>query len=226
MLELHLYSSRRSFTSAERLIDGARNSEAAARLAQGQTTMRRLYRKIGYPSFGLPQQFVAAAATTIAVSMGLLAFAISQRIETSMMQTAAEEGALLTEVFLGPSTQELATSRTLSPESVRKLDELLEGKLGERVRLIKVWLPDATLVYSTNKHDALGARFPSPPIIAASKGMVSGEFDYLDEVDNAAARHLNVPLVEIHAPLFRAGTKEIIAVGSCRLGSLERSPLR
>jgi signal transduction histidine kinase len=172
-------------------------------------------RKVGSrnPSFGLPQQFVAAAAITIAVSMGLLAFAISERIETSMMQTAADEGALLTEVFLGPSTQELATSRNLSPESVRKLDELLEGKLGERVRLIKVWLPDATLVYSTNKHDAIGAQFPSPPIIAASKGTVSGEFDYLDEVDNATARHLNVPLVEIHVPLFRAGTKEIIAVG-------------
>ena len=27
------------------------------------------------------------------------------------------------------------------------------------------------------------------------------------------ARHLNVPLVEIYAPLFQTGTKEIIAVG-------------
>ena len=51
-------------------------------------------------TFGLVHQFVLAAATTIAVSMGLLAFAISQRIEASMMQTAAEEGALFTELFL------------------------------------------------------------------------------------------------------------------------------
>lgn len=170
--------------------------------------------KIGFKtsSFGLARQFVLAAAITIATSMGLLALAISQRIETSMMQTAAEEGALFISVFLGPSAQELATSRTLSPENIKKLDDLLEGKLGERMRLIKIWLPDATLVYSTNK-ETIGGKFPSPPIAAAFEGKVSGEFDYLDELDNATERHLHVPLVEIHAPLFRTGTKEIIAVG-------------
>ena len=108
------------------------------------------------PSFGLTHQFLAASALTIAVSMGLLAFVISQRIEASMMQTAAEEGALFTEVFLGPSAQDLATSRSLSPESLKKLDDLLAGKLGERVKLIKIWLPDATLVYSTNGKESVG----------------------------------------------------------------------
>jgi signal transduction histidine kinase len=162
--------------------------------------------------FGLSHQFVAAAGIAIAASMAVLSFAISQRIEASMMQTAAEEGALLIEAFLGPSAQELATSRNLSPESVKKLDDLLEGKLGERVTMIKIWLPDATLVYSTNK-ETIGMRFPSPQIAAAFEGKVSGEFDYLDEVDNATERHRQVPLVEIHAPLFRTGTQEIIAVG-------------
>ena len=176
--------------------------------------MFRLLSKIGAsaPSFGLARQFVLAAAITIAVSMGLLALVISQRIEASMMQTAAEEGALFIEVFLGPSAQDLATSRSLSPASVKKLDDLLEGKLGERVRMIKLWLPDATLAYSTNK-DTIGMRFPSPHIADAFEGKVSGEFDYLDEVDNATERHRHVPLVEIHAPLFKTGTKEIIAVG-------------
>ena len=143
---------------------------------------------------------------------GIACLPISQRIEASMMQTAAEEGALFIEVFLGPSAQELATSRTLSPESIKKLDDLLEGKLGERMRLIKIWLPDATLAYSTNK-ETIGGKFPSPPIAEAFEGKVSGEFDYLDEPDNATERRVELPLVEIHAPLFRAGTKEIIAVG-------------
>ena len=164
--------------------------------------------KIGFSavSFGLSQQFVLAAGITIAVSMGLLALAISQRIEASMMQTAAEEGALFTEVFLGPSAQELATSRSLSPESVKKLDDLLAGKLGERMKLIKIWLPDATLVYSTNK-ETIGGRFPSPHIAAAAEGKVTGEFDYLDAAENATEKHLHVPLVEIYAPLFRTGTQ-------------------
>jgi signal transduction histidine kinase len=162
--------------------------------------------------FGLAHQFLLAAAITIAVSMGLLALAISQRIEASMMQTAAEEGALFAEVFLGPSAQELATSRTLSPESVRKLDDLLAGKVGERVMLLKIWLPDATLVYSTSK-DNIGGRFPSPHITAAVKGKITGEFDCLKDVENATEKRLQVPLVEIYAPLFRTGTQEVIAVG-------------
>ena len=90
---------------------------------------------------------------------------------------------------------------------------MIVGKLGERMRLIKIWLPDGTLVYSTNKNETIGGRFPSPPITAASEGKVTGEFDYLDGAENAKARHLNVPLVEIYAPLFKTGTKEIIAVG-------------
>src|SRR5882757_7940615 len=162
--------------------------------------------------FGLVQHFVVAAGITIAASMALLSLAISQRAETSMIQTAADEGALFMEVLLGPLAQELATSRRLSPESVKKLDDLLAGRLGQRMRLIKIWLPDATLVYSTNK-ETIGGKFPSPPITAAFEGRVSGEFDYLDETDNATERHLHVPLIEIHAPLFRTGTKEIIAVG-------------
>ena len=163
-------------------------------------------------TFGLVHQFVLAAAATIAVSMGLLAFAISQRIETSMMQTAAEEGALFTELFLGPSAQDLATSRNLAPENVKKLDDLLAGMLGERLVLVKLWLPDATLVYATNK-EGVGGRYPSRHITAAAAGHATAEFDYLEEAENASLRHLQLPLVEIYAPLFRSGTREVIAVG-------------
>jgi signal transduction histidine kinase len=162
--------------------------------------------------FGLPQQFVVAAGMTIAASMALLSFAISQRTEASMIQTAADEGALFTTVFLGPLAQELAISRSLSPESIKKLDDLLSGRLGQRMRLIKIWLPDATLVYSTNK-ETIGGQFPSPHITAALEGKVTSEFDYLDAVENVTESRLHVPLVEIYAPLFRTGTQDVIAVG-------------
>lgn len=193
---------------------GAGLSKVAPRFAQGHTTLNWPSSKIRFKrfSFGLARQFFVAAGITIAASMAMLALAISQRIEISMMQTAAEEGALFTEVFLGPSAQDLATSRSLSPESVKKLDDLLAGKLGERVKLIKIWLPDATLVYSTNK-EAVGQQFPSPHIAAAAAGKVSSEFDYLDAAENATRSSLRVPLVEIYAPLFRKGTRTIIAVG-------------
>jgi signal transduction histidine kinase len=162
--------------------------------------------------FGLAQQFVVAAGKTITASMALLSLAISQRTETSMMQTAADEDALFTAVLLGPLAQELATSRSLSPENVRKLDDLLAGRLGQRMKLVKIWLPDATLVYSTNK-ESIGGQFPSPHITAALEGKVTGEFDYLDAVENVTESRSHAPLVEIYAPLFRTGTQEVIAVG-------------
>ncbi|MBR1123477.1 ATP-binding protein [Bradyrhizobium lablabi] len=163
-------------------------------------------------SFKLVHQFSLAAAITIAASMGLLAIAISQRIEASMLRTAAEEGALFTEVFLGPSAQDLGTARRMSAESVRKLDELLAGKLGDRVRSVKIWLPDATLVYSTS-NGPLGERFPSPHITAAVAGKATGEFDQLNDAENTAEKQESIPLVEIYAPLFRTGTRQVIAVG-------------
>jgi signal transduction histidine kinase len=168
--------------------------------------------RIGSGTTSLARKFVLAAATTIAVSMGLLALAVSQRIEASMMRTATEEGARFTEVFLGPLAQDLDTSRSLSPESMKKLDDLLAGKSGERMILVKIWLPDATLVYSTNK-EAIGQRFPSSHITAAVAGKATGEFDYLQDVENATEKHPHTPLVEIYAPLFRTGTQEVIAVG-------------
>ena len=95
---------------------------------------------------------------------------------------------------------------------MRKLDELVAGRPGERMILIKIWLPDATLAYSTNK-ESIGSQFPSRHITAALKGKATGEFDYLQDPENAAAKHLHTPLVEIYAPLFRTGTQEVIAVG-------------
>jgi signal transduction histidine kinase len=190
------------------------NFQCCTSLAQGHATMGWPSVKIGSKifRFGLVQHFVVAAGVTIAASMALLSLAISQRTETSMIQTAADEGALFMEVFLGPLAQELANSRSLSPENVKKLDDLFVGRLGERMRLIKIWLPDATLVYSTNK-ETIGGQFPSPHITAALEGKVTGEFDDLDAVENATERHLHVSLVEIYAPLFRTGTREVIAVG-------------
>ena len=167
---------------------------------------------IRIPWFGFSQKFALAAAITITASMGLLAFTISHRIEASMMQSAVEEGALFTDIFLGPFAQELATSRILSAESVKKLDDLLAGKLGERVRLIKLWLPDATLAYSTNK-ETIGKRFPSPHISAALQGKATGELDHLDDIENAGESRTHIPLIEIYAPLHRTGTQEVIAIG-------------
>lgn len=162
--------------------------------------------------FGLLQQFIIAAGFTIALSMAALAYSMSKRIEASLMQSAAGEAALLIDAFLGPSVQELATSDKLSPDNVKKLDEILEGQLKTRVKNIKIWLRDGTLAYSTDK-ELIGKKYPSAHLDSAFLGKISGSFDELDDEENYRERLLNIPLIEIYAPLLRTGSKDIIAVG-------------
>ena len=167
---------------------------------------------LGKLRFGLLQQFIIAAGLTIALSMAALAYAMSKRIEASLMQSAAGEAALLIDAFLGPSVQELATSTKLSADNEKKLDEILDGQLKARVKNIKIWLRDGTLVYSTDKK-FIGQKYPSKHLDLAFLGKISGSFDELDDEENQNERLLNIPLIEIYAPLRRAGSKDIIAVG-------------
>ncbi|WP_424630080.1 sensor histidine kinase [Bradyrhizobium sp. SYSU BS000235] len=161
---------------------------------------------------GLLQQFLIAAGLTIAISMALLAYFMSERIGSSLMQSAAEEAALLVDAFVGPTVQELDTSNVLSPESAKKLDDIVKGQLGKRIRTIKIWLRDGTLAYATNK-ELVGKKFPSEYLEAAFSGKISGTFDDLDDDEDHYERSLNTPLIEIYAPLRRIGTQDIIAVG-------------
>lgn len=164
------------------------------------------------PRFSIIHQFMVVAGITIALAMGLLAYVVSEKFKASLMQTAAEEGALLIAAFLELSVQELATSETLSAAATKRLDDLLLGKLGERVPVIKIWLRDGTLAYATNKK-MVGQKFPSSHLEQAFGNKISGSFDDLDDPENILERDLKKLLVEIYAPLYRTGTSDIIAVG-------------
>jgi signal transduction histidine kinase len=174
--------------------------------------MQAMFRYGAIFRFSLIQKFWIAASVTIVISMVALAYAVSLRFEVIAMQAAADEGALLVGTFLGPEVQELASGDSLSATTARRLDERLRGKLGERVKVIKIWLRDGTLVYATNG-ELVGQRFPSSHLDAAFSGQVSGSFDELDDPENQFERELKTPLIEIYAPFYRTGTTEVIAVG-------------
>lgn len=160
----------------------------------------------------LLRQFVCSAAVTICVSMVVLTYTVSSRLESSLIQQAAEDSAVLVDLFLGPHVQELASSDTLSPDRVAQLDTLLRTVLNERVKIIKIWRRDGTLVYATDKK-LVGGKYPSAHLERAFSGEVSASFDDLDDDENKYDRQLNVPLIEIYAPFHRAGSTNIIAVG-------------
>jgi len=158
------------------------------------------------------QQFFLGAGLTIALSMAVLAYVISARVAAPLTQHAAEETGFLISTIVGPMVQDLATSDTLSPEAVERLDKLWASPLNEKVPAIKIWLRDGTLVYATDK-SMVGQKFPSSLIDAGFAGKISGEFNRLDQEENRSERELSVPLIEVYAPLLESGSKRVIAVG-------------
>jgi signal transduction histidine kinase len=170
---------------------------------------RRMH--VGHRS-NLQRQFVIASALTISLCMVLLAFFISRQLEKSMMDTAADEGAILLDVFLGSSLQELATSTQLSPGATDKLDALLTTTMGDRTKALKVWLRDGTLVYAKDKR-FVGQKFPSTELDEGFKGEPFGSFADTNDHAHEAEKDFEKPLVEIYAPIYRTGTRDIIAVG-------------
>jgi signal transduction histidine kinase len=166
---------------------------------------------IGHKS-SLFRQFFVAATLTIVISMTLLAYFLSRQLETSMMETAAEEGAILVDVFLGPSLQELATSSTLTSNTALTLDNLLKTTMGERTKALKVWLRDGTLAYATDKR-LIGQKFPSTERDAAFAGHAFGGFADTDDAEHQTEQQFERPLIEIYAPIYETGTRDIIAVG-------------
>ncbi|WP_339037115.1 ATP-binding protein [Bradyrhizobium symbiodeficiens] len=151
--------------------------------------------------------FLLAAAVTIVCSMTLLAYAVSNALQSSLTLTAAEEGASLLDLFLGPLVQELATADKLSGESVRKLDEILETRLGRRSKSIEVWLRDGTLAYSTGNKNRVGTKSAPTEINAAFLGQATAA------IQGSADQKSPHPMIEVYAPLYRSGTKDIIAAG-------------
>jgi signal transduction histidine kinase len=167
--------------------------------------------KIRYFSSRLLRGYLIAATILIVCAMSLLAYAVSHTYRSSATLTAAEEGSLVIDLFLGRHVQELATSARLSPENSAMLDDLLNSGLGSRARSLKIWLRDGTLAYAIDKQ-LIGQRFPSPVLDAAFAGKTTGIFNDLTGADEQTERRMQRPLIEIHAPLHRPGTREIVAV--------------
>jgi signal transduction histidine kinase len=155
-------------------------------------------------SAGRIHQFLIAATIAIFCSIAALAYAVSHSLQTGLRLTAAEEGAALIDLVLGPLVQELATETKLSKGSSRKLDDLLRGKFGDRIKRLEIWLRDGTLAYASGSRLA-DEKFPSHQVEEAFSGKATGT--------------LNIPqgegrLIEVFAPLYFTGTKDIIAVGA------------
>src|SRR5690349_4672036 len=119
------------------------------------------------------------------------------------------------ENFLEPFVKSLTTARELPDGTIQTIDHLLSStSLSTHVVSVKIWLPDGTIVYSTDK-SAVQKNFPTEEISQALTGKIYTELDndLEGDTDDAFERSLNIPFYEIFAPLREAGTGKIVAVG-------------
>ncbi len=117
--------------------------------------------------------------------------------------------------FSNLSSRGLTTVKELPDATIQTIDHLLSStSLSTHVVSVKIWLPDGTIVYSTDK-STVRKTFPTEEISLALTGKIYTQLDNDFEGDNEDAfeRSLNIPLYEIFAPLREAGTGKIVAVG-------------
>lgn len=160
-------------------------------------------------------QFVICATIILGLTMTFVGNLVSQSIEDATVQTAAEAGARYMENFLEPFVQGLTTARELPDGTVQTIDNLLSStSFSTHVVSVKIWLPDGTIVYSTDK-STFKKNFPTEEISQALAGKIYTELneDLDDDTEDAFERSLNIPFYEIFAPLREAGTGKIVAVG-------------
>jgi len=159
------------------------------------------------------EQFALAASLVLGVTMISVGSWISSRIEEGVLRSSAEAGAAYMASFLEPHIQALASGGPLPPESLAKLDEISSNlDLRGHVLSVKVWLPNGTIAYS-RQSDLIGRQFDPAEFEPALRGEVQGHLNALDEEENAFERTLAASLYEIYAPLYKTGTREVIAVG-------------
>ncbi len=164
----------------------------------------------GDTSGALVTKYLIAAGFVILISMLLLTYLISSKVSALVTHYVAHDASSAIAADLSEHAQQLRSSDRLSERSMAQIDAIKTKKLG--VHSIKIWLRDGTLAYATDR-DKVGQRFPSPILEQAFSGRVVATYDDMDADENHGERGLDIPLIEVYAPIFASGTNDVIAVG-------------
>jgi len=164
-------------------------------------------------SLSLAQKYLISGGIVVAIGTLVIGAWVSRQIESGVTRNAAVATALYADSFIGPMTQELDNSDTLSVGPIRALDEIFrEGLLADRLVSVKIWRTDGTIVYSPD-YDLIGKKFaPTEELLKAASGEVSASFDDLDDEEDARERATNLPILEIYSPIRAPWSGEVIAV--------------
>jgi signal transduction histidine kinase len=158
-----------------------------------------------------------ARKLTAALSIGILCATIyagsvlAQHIQDLFANKTAANTALYMDSVVEPLVQELVAQSSLSEQHRAALERLMSpASSGKPVIAFRIWVHDR-IVFSS-RGELVGREFsPSHSRARAFQGEVVANLD-LDGDDDDDERALQVPILEIYAPVRQTGTNKIIAL--------------
>lgn len=161
----------------------------------------------------LTKQFLIVAGLVICSSMAILGEWLNGQIAANQLRSRAESGALYMEGFLARHIEGSSSDPQVAEARRKELDDLLIGTdLARRVEGFRIWRSDGAVIYSTDK-SLIGKIFPSSDIDLAFSGQVVAQLENGHNDGEGGEATRGRPLIEIYAPIYRSGTRDIIAVG-------------
>ena len=167
----------------------------------------------GWADLSLASQFALAGGVVMLLATVLVGFWVAARIEDVVVRNTANATALYMESFIAPLAQDLATSDHISDANLAAIERLLtDTALGSRVVSFKIWVKGPKVAAASDA-EIVGKTFPiTDDIKQAWKGQVVGSFDKLNEDENLAEQAMDMPLLQIYAPIRAHRSGDVIAI--------------
>jgi len=161
----------------------------------------------------LAVQFLLIGGLVSLVAMGLVGKVVTRLIEDAVTRNSAASTALYVDSVIAPLLLDVQTSERLSDADARALDETLgNGALGERLVSFRLWRPDGTILYASDK-ELVGRRFePGEDLRTALSGKMVAEYGAVDDLESIGEREPGQPLLKIYNPILQPWTGEVVAV--------------
>ncbi len=156
--------------------------------------------RAAWGDLSLVRVYLVVAGIALAIFTGLSALWVSGQLERGLVSGQTPSAIALVEDVVQPLIQGLNNKKSLSAEAATAFDNLMAASdVAAQVAVLRLWRANGTLVYRSDR-----------PEDSAPAWRPSGLDRELDQA--ALEERLGTKLVEIKAPLYRTGTRDIIAI--------------
>lgn len=171
----------------------------------GTIGLARWWRRLG-----LAGQFLGLTVAMMVAAFTIATITHNRMIERDVAQASAEIASVYLRGIVQPHLDRLADGSGLAPEDIERIDEAIaEGGLSAHMREVKIWSPDGTVVYSTNREE-MGRKYASRSVSRAARGALvinppDGKDHHHDNEDFAEVFELYIPLSDENGRIFAVG---------------------